>query len=773
MAVVEEQIPLRLVGKRFRRADSPERLTGQVKYTGDLVLPGLLYGRLVRSPHASARIVSVDKAAALATAGVVAVLVAEDLPVPNLRAAVENRSIPMAYERTMYVGQPVAIVLADSEAAAEDGAEQVQVEYDPIKGAVEMIAAMRQDAPVVRVRAKANDEELAMHGAAAGGKGAEQPQAPNVASSQRFERGDVEQGFREADVIVEREFRTPWVHQSYMEPHVCAATVDALGSVVVYACTQAMFRTRDTVAAVLGKAPGQIRVYAMPVGGGFGGKFGLIEPLVAACAVAVGRPVRLAFTRVEDFGSANPAPLSVFRVKAAATRDGTFTALKGEVMFDAGAKPGAPAAHAALCLGVFYRWQHLDIHASEVLTNKTPTGAYRAPGLPQAMFAAESVVDDLAHALGMDPMEVRKKNAVRGGDIRPDGTPWPPIGLTECLERAEPIYRAEIAACGPNEGVGLALGGWFGGLEPASALCRLESDGTLKIAIGSVDLSGTHNGLQIIAAETFGMDSLDQVRISTADTDAAPYSGATGGSKTIYTMGPAVAKAAQEARDRVLNIAAAELEAAVGDLELIHGEVRVKGVPGKVKTLREIYRLSASFGAKHEPVLGKGESAVTQRSPGTGVHVARVRVDPETGRVEPLRYVVIQDVGRAINPATVEEQIHGGGAQGVGWAMYEEIVHDESGAPITASFMDYTVAKARQMPELEAILVEVPSAVGPFGAKPVGEPPVIPGGAVIANAVFAACGARVTDLPLTPERVRRAMDLNLNGTSSKNGYSRV
>jgi CO/xanthine dehydrogenase Mo-binding subunit len=758
--VVQEQIPLRLVGKRFRRADSPERLTGQVRYTGDLVLPGLLYGRLVRSPYASARIISIDKSAAEAMPGVVAVLRAEDLPVVNLREAVENRSIMMAFERATYVGQPVAVVLAESEAAAEDGAEGVTVEYEPLSPAVDMLHAMQADSPVVRMRASNNNEELAMHGAAGGGSEKESPQAANVASHQRYSRGDVEQAFREADVIVEREYRTPWVHQSYMEPQVCAATVDALGNVVVYACTQAMFRTRDTVATVLGKPTSQVRVHAMPVGGGFGGKFGLIEPLVAACAVAVGRPVRLAFTRVEDFSAACPAPSSIFRVKAAARKDGTFTALKAEVIFDAGARPGAPAAHAALCLGVFYRWENLDIDATEVVTHKTPTGAYRAPGLPQAMFAGESIVDELIGRLGLDQIEVRKKNAARGGDIRPDGTPWPPIGLAECLERAEPIYRAEVAAAGPNEGVGVALGGWFGGTEPASALCRLESDGTLKVSIGSVDLTGTNNGLQIIAAEAFGMDTIGAVRVSTVDTESAPYSGATGGSKTIYTMGPAVLKAAQEARERVLKIAAAELEASVDDLELVHGEVRVKGVPGKVRTLRDIYKLSASFGAKHEPVLGKGESAITQRSPGTGVHIARVRVDPETGRVEPLRYVVIQDVGRAINPATVEEQIHGGGAQGVGWAVYEEIVHDESGTPMTASFMDYTVAKARQTPELEAVLVEVPSTIGPFGAKPVGEPPVIPGGAVIANAVYAATGARVTDLPLTPERVQKAMQMD-------------
>jgi CO/xanthine dehydrogenase Mo-binding subunit len=760
---VEEQTPLRLVGKRLRRADSPERLTGQVRYTGDLVLPGLLHGRLVRSPYASARIVSFDKSAAMATPGVVAVLTAQDLPVHDIRGAVEARSIVMAFERAMYVGQPVAVVLAESEAAAEDGAERVEVEYEPLAPTIDPLEAMRPDSPVVRTSLTDDEQELGEHGAAAGGSEQEKPQAPNVASHQRYHRGDADKALAEADVVVEREYRTPWVHQGYMEPQVCAATVDALGNVVVYACTQAMFRTRDTVAAVLGKSPSQVRVYAMPVGGAFGGKFGLIEPLVAACAVASGRPVLLSYTRVEDFGASNPAPSSIFRVKAGARKDGTFTVLKGEVIFDAGAKAGAPAGHAALCLGVFYRWQNLDIDATEVVTHKTPTGAYRAPGLPQAMFAGESLVSELIDKLGLDQIEVRKKNAARGGDIRPDGTPWPPIGLLQCLERAEPIYRAELAAAGPNEGVGVALGGWFGGVEPSAALCRLESDGTLKVVIGAVDLTGTNNGLQIIAAEAFGFDSADQVRVTTADTDAAPYSGATGGSKTIYTMGPSVLKAALEARERAFKIAAAELEASVGDLEMVNGEVRVKGVPGKVKTLREIYRLSASFGAKYEPVTGKGESAITERSPGTGVHVARVRVDPDTGRVEPLRYVVVQDVGRAINPATVEEQLHGGGAQGVGWAIYEEIVHDESGTPITSSFMDYTVPKARQMPELEAVLVEVPSSIGPYGAKPVGEPPVIPGGAVIANAVAAATGARVTELPLTPERVRNAMTQQPDG----------
>src|SRR5918911_4872043 len=344
---VQQQTALRVVGKRLKRADSPERLTGQVRYTGDLVLPGLLHGRLVRSPYAAARIVSIDKSQAEATPGVVAVLTAEDLPVNDIRGAVESRTIVMAFERTTYVGQPVAVVLAESEAAAEDGAQGVEVEYEPTPPAIDPLEALRPDAPVVRLNTNGSEEELGMHGAAAGGSESEALQAPNVASHQRYHRGDAEKALSEADVVVEREFRTPWVHQSYMEPQVCAATVDALGNVVVYACTQAMFRTRDTVAAVLGKSPSQVRVYAMPVGGAFGGKFGLIEPLVAACAVATGRAVRLSYTRVDEFGASNPAPSSLIRVTAGARKDGTFTALKGDVYFDAGAKPGAPAGHAA------------------------------------------------------------------------------------------------------------------------------------------------------------------------------------------------------------------------------------------------------------------------------------------------------------------------------------------------------------------------------------------------------------------------------------------
>jgi CO/xanthine dehydrogenase Mo-binding subunit len=751
----------RFIGQRVKRPDAPERLTGRTRFTNDLLLPGALHARFVRSPYAAARIKAIDTNRAKAMPGVVAVLTARDLPIPDLQAAVEGRHLMLALDHVMHVGQPVVAVLAESEAIAEDGVEAVQVDYEPTAAVVDPLAAMKPDAPVVRQRKEQDDAELSMHGADSSGTAAlDSDKAPNVSSRTKFERGDVDTGLAEADVVVEREFRTSWVHQSYIEPQSCSASVDPLGNLTVYASTQALFHTRTEVARLLGFPDHRVKVEAMPVGGGFGGKFGLVESTVAALAVASGRPVRLAYTRMDEFVAADPAPQSVLRVTIGAKQDGTLSTLKAALIFDAGANPGAPVGIAAILMGSTYRWQHVRLEGTEVLTHKAGTGAYRAPGAPQAAFALESVVDEMARQLGMDPFELRKKNAAREGDLRVDGQPWPRIGLVECLERAEPIYRAERAAADREhgEGVGVALGGWPGGIEPAAAACRLNSDGTLQVSLGSVDLTGTNTGFAMIAAEAFGLDDLSKVRVTTVDTDAAPYAGASGGSKITYSVGPAVEKAAADARNQVLRIASSELEASVEDLEIVGGQVQVRGVPGKSKSLAEIYRLSGSFAAKYEPVYGRGQAAVTDRAPGMAVHIVRVAVDRDTGHVQPLRYVAVQDVGRAINPATVEGQMLGGAVQGVGWGLFERMAFDDQGTPITASLMDYVIPKASQSPSLEAVIVEVPSKSGPFGAKGVGEPPVIPGAAAVANAVRDASGARVTELPVTPERVLQALN---------------
>jgi CO/xanthine dehydrogenase Mo-binding subunit len=758
MTTTLDRTRFRFVGRRTRRADAPERLTGQIRFTNDLVLPGALYCRFVRSPHAVARIVSVEASEARALPGVVAVLTARDLPVPDIAAAVENRSILLALDRVLHAGQPVAAVLGETEAAAEDGAAAVQVDYEPLEAVVDLAAAQQAEAPLVREQREANPEELAMHGAAPQGtQSDDEPRAPNVASRIRFERGDVEQGLAQSDVVVEHEFRTSWVHQGYMEPQSCTAVLDALGNVTVYASTQALFHTRSEVARTLGLADHQVTINAMPVGGGFGGKFGFLEPTVAALAKAVQRPVRLVYNRMEELTAADPAPESRIRLRLGARRDGTLLALRGDFTFDAGSKAGAPVGISALMAGSLYRFENLLIEGTEVLTHKAGTGAYRAPGAPQGAFALESAMDELSRALGMDPLELRLKNAARQGDVRADGSPWPRIGLLECLEAARDVYRAERQAAGPGEGVGIAAGGWPGATESASAVCRLNADGSLQVALGAVDLTGTNTTFAIIAAEAFGLDDPSQVRVTTVNSDSAPYAGGSGGSKVTYTIGPAVLRSAEDARNQVLHIAASELEASVDDLELVNGRVQVRGVPGKTISLADIFSVSASFGARHAPVLGRGQTVVTDFSPGMAVHIARVRVDPDTGRVQPVRFVSIQDVGRAINPATVESQMHGGAVQAVGWGLYERMLWDEQGTPLTASLMDYAIPKASQSPGLDTRLVEVPSEFGPFGAKGVGEPPVIPGAAALANAVRDACGARVTELPLTAERVMLAM----------------
>ena len=751
------QTPLRHVGRPQRRQDAPERLTGRTRFANDLAPAGALHARFVRSPYASARIVSIDSSAATQVPGVVAVLTARDLPLVNAEASAESREIILAHSRVTYVGHPVVAVVAETEAAAQDGVDAVTVEYESLPAVIDPVEAVTSEVSVAKELPGPDAAELAMHGAATSSVATDDSQVgPNVASRTHFERGDVVAGFSEADVVVEREYRTSWLHQAYMEPQSCTAAVDPLGNLTVYASTQALFHTRGMVCRALGLSDHQVTVQAMPVGGGFGGKFGFLEPTVAALAMAIGRPVRVVFNRQEEFSTGDPAPESRIRVKIGARRDGTFTTLESELLFDAGARPGAPVGIAAILLGSMYRFDHVRMNGTEVLTHKSGTGAYRAPGATQAMFALESTVDDLAGELHVDPFELRVKNAAKEGDVRADGVIWTRIGLQECLERAQPFYERERAARGPNEGVGVAVGGWPGATDAASAVCRLNSDGTLQVTTGTVDLSGTNTSFAIIAAEVFGMSDTSKVRVNTADTDSAPYVGGTGGSKVVYTIGPAVLRAAEDARDQVLRIGAAELETAVEDLELVDGEVRVRGVPGKSISLSNVFTLATSS-QRFVPILGRGQTLVAKQSPGFAVHVARVHVDPDNGRAQPVSYVAVQDVGKAINPAAVESQMIGGAVQGVGWGLFEQLVFDEQGTPITGSFMDYTVPKASQSPTVDAQMVEIPSELGPFGAKGVGEPPVIPCAGAWANAIHDATGARVTQLPMTPERIWRAM----------------
>jgi CO/xanthine dehydrogenase Mo-binding subunit len=746
-----------IIGTAQKRIEGDQKVTGQTRYVADLSMPGMLHGRLVGSLYAHAEIVAIDTAAARGMPGVVAVYTGRDLHPDGAEPADRNHHM-LARDKAIYYGQPVAVVVATSEEAAAEAAATVEVEYKELGAVVDPLAGMKADAPVIRKKNAAADwADGQMHATVSGGDELDISRLPdNITNAASFTRGDVATGFAAADAVVERTYNTNWVHQSYIEPHGSVAVPDMLGNLTVYTSTQGQFYTRNATAEVLGLEQNQVKLIGMEVGGGFGGKAVMLEPLAGWIALKHRAPVKIVMTRSEEFAMGNPAPGSVIEIKIGAKNDGTITAIQARVIFDSGCYPGTPVTIAALMMGGYYKTEHLNIVGYEVLTNKPGNGAYRAPGAPQATFAIEQAVDELAVKLGKDPLEFRLQNASAEGDPMPNGVPWPRIGLIEILEtmRDHPVWQNRHAA--PNKGVGVAIGGWPGGVEPCAANIRVNTDGSMLVTLGSTDITGTNTTMAMLAAETFGMP-LAKVKIQSADTDSAPYAGMSGGSKVTYTVGPAVIRAAQAAKDQVLAIAASELEAAPDDLELIDGKVRVKGAPDRSLDVAKIAQMSMSFGGKYEPVYGIGKSAMTDRAPGFAGQLAEITVDPETGQITIDKYITVQDVGRSLNPAMVTGQMLGGTAQALGWAMYEGMAYGEDGQLVSSTLMDYTVPKSVHIPDMEVIVLEIPARSGPFGAKGIGEPPIIPGAATIANAVADATGKRVLAMPLTAERVSKAM----------------
>jgi len=724
---------------------------GRATYTPDIRLPGMLYARFVLSPYAHAHLLGIDSSEALATPGVVAVVTAADLP--DIPPTSRHRLL-LARDRVIFVGQPVAVVVAESAEAAADGVEQVRVDYDPLPAAVTPEEALRPNAPLVWPQGLPGaSEEAAAHGADV--EGEQEPRHGNVAQTLHFQRGDVARGFADADEIVEGTFRTPRVHQNFLEPHATVVVPDPIsGGAQVWSSTQAPYYVRSEVASALGVPMSDVVVEPVTVGGGFGGKFLLYEPLVALVARHVGRPVSLVLTRMEELLAGNPAPSARFQVRLGAKRDGTLTALQAEITFDGGCYPSSPLGIAALLLGSYYRFPHLDIRGQEVLTFKPSTGAYRAPGAPQATFVIESLMDEMARRLGKDPIELRLQNASQAGDPMANGKPWQPMGLKEVLEtlREHPAWQERERARQSGRGVGIAVGGWLGGIEPSAAECTLHPDGTLHVHVTAVDLTGTHTGFATLAAEAFGTDP-ENVRVVQANTATGPYAGSAGGSKITYTVGPSVIEAAKRAREQTLAIAARILGVEPDDVDIRGREVIVRSAPEKRISLRFLAAQTMRFGGEYPPVLGYGRHANTIQSPGFCAQLAEVSVNEETGQVRVHRVVVVQDVGRAINPLLIRGQMMGAVAQGLGWALYEEMVYDQAGQLLTATWSDYVLPGAAEVPPIETVIVEVPTEQGPYGARGVGEPPVIPTAAAIANALADATGVRLTHLPMTPERV--------------------
>src|SRR5437764_1246822 len=697
-SVMKTTRDVRGVGLSIPRPDGPEKVTGKVQYVADIQPRGLLHAKLRRSPHAHARITRIDTSRAKALAGVRAVLTAADMPYLKKKAPTRAHAV-LAMDRVVFAGQPVAAVAADEPAIAEEALDLIDVEYEVLPAAVDPLESMKPGAPAVaEAGTEADTSEAQAHGSVAGVKSEAKPaKAVNISQQARLQRGDVAKGLAESDVVIEKTYRIPMVHQGYLEPHAVLAQWDTTGQLTLWASTQGSFNTRSEVADVLHIEENRIKVIPVECGGGFGGKIrALCEPITAVLARVTGRPVRYVMTRREELEAGMPAPQVIIRLKTGVKRDGTLMALEAENVLESGAYSGTVLAVAAVFLGSLYKWPAFDIKGTEVLTHKPSVAAYRAPVAPHTIFAIDSHMEQLARALDLDSAEFRARHLSRPGDPMVNNQPWASMGAHEVLARAveHPFWKERAAGKASSgnghgrRGTGLSRGGWLGGLQPTSATVRLNPDGTLAVLTGQVDIAGTNIALAQIAASAYGVD-IEKVKITTGDTDVAPLTGLSAGSKTIYTVGVAVMQAAQNARKQTLEIAAKEMEASLEDLEIVDGKVIVRGVPDKGVTLASIGKKGNLYMSKVEPVLGAAHPAFSQQAPAFAAQLARIEVDPDTGQTTLHDFVVVQDAGHAINPLGVEGQMQGGAVQSLGIALTEALMYDDSGRLMNPSLLDY------------------------------------------------------------------------------------
>jgi CO/xanthine dehydrogenase Mo-binding subunit len=749
------------IGVSTPRRDSEPKVRGATKYAADLSVSGLLHARLLLSHDAHALISSIDTTAARSAPGVAAVLTADDLPI--VATGPQRSREPLAREEIVYAGQPIAIVVAETEAQATDALELIEVELEHLEPVMDLEAAARPGAPLARVRVadsegEGSDVADAHASVSAGDSGPDEELSDNVLGTIRVANGDVAAELAGSHVVVHGRFQTPWAYQGYLEPQTATAWFDPEDNLIISTSTQGAFNTRDEIIELFGLPADKVRVRAAPLGGGFGGKLLIPDPLAAAAALKLHRPVRLAMTRSEDFAASNPAGGELLDVELGADRDGRLTAIRARVLADRGSNRefGVESIAALLTAGP-YRWRAHELVGYGVVTNRVTFGAYRAPAAPQAAFAVESLIDELAERLQADPLELRLRNVLTAGDRTVAGQEVTVFGAQQCLERVRehPLWarRAQLPA---GEGIGVSVGWWPGGYEPAAATCRMDKDGRLTVVTGAADMTGVETTFAAIAADAFGVSS-DRVRVVYADTASAPYVGMSGGSKITYTVGRAVETAAREAREQLLDVAAEELEIAPEDLEIVDGAVQPVGVPAKAMTLEELAGKILTFGSPYAPVEGLGRVSLSA-APQCAAHLSHVRVDADTGAVTVLAHVIAQDVGRALNPALVTGQMQGGVAQGLGWALLEELAYDEHGQPATGSFVEYAMPTAGGVPAIDTEIVEVPAPEGPYGAKGVGEAPVVGVAGAVANAIAAATGGvRMRRLPMSPERVWQAL----------------
>ncbi len=754
----------KVIGTRPIRHDGEDKVTGRAVYGADVRPADLLYGRMLRSPHAHALIKRIDTSKAMQLDGVRAVATADDLAetvakLSDIGEGVDIRKIAansLASGKVLYKGHAVAAVAAISPSIAEEALELIEVDYELLPPVIDVLLAMKDDAPLL-------DENRTTREL-----GEKTDKKSNIASHNQQDMGDVAAGFTEADEVVEREFRTATIHQGYIEPHNTTVLWKRDGSIAVWVSTQGSFQIRDAVAEVLQVPVSKVKVIPCEIGGGFGGKFPIyMEPAAAVMSHKTGRPVKMLMNRTEVFEGSGPAPGGYIKCKMGVKRDGTITAAQAYLAYEAGAFPGSAVGAGAACIFGPYNIPNVLIDAYDVVVNKPRSSAYRAPGAPNAAHAAESVLDELARSIGMDPLELRRKNSAREGTRRADGTVYKQIGCEQTVDAARNSehYRSTKPA-GQCVGRGVASGFWFNGGGQSSANIHVDTDGTVRLEEGSPDIGGSRASMAMIVAETLGLN-IDQVNPAVADTDSIGYHDGTGGSRVTYATGHACHLAAEDTKSKMIARAAQQLEVDESDVEWREGGTFVCRTDASKKlTFAEV---AAQQGSTGGPIEGTGAVNASAAGNAFATHIVDVDVDPETGKVQVLRYTAVQDVGKAIHPSYVEGQIQGGAVQGIGWALTEGYFYREDGAMANPTFLDYRMPTALDLPMVETILVEVPNPGSPHGIRGVGEVPIVPPMAAVANAIFDAIGERLYELPMSPDKVMAAILRKGDGYSEAAG----
>ncbi len=756
-----------VVGTRPIRHDGLDKVTGRAQYGADINLPGLLYGKILRSPHAHARIKSIDTSKAEALPGIKAVVTHKDFVQISARAADvaegEIRNIGfmsrncMAHEKALYKGHAIAAVAATSQHVAEEALALINVEYEVLTPVLRAKDAMKDDAPLLHDGLVTVAEAMGAGGTSDDGTG-----GSNVCKHFEHRLGDIEKGFQEADVIVEREFSTEAVHQGYIEPHTATALWGDEGNITVWSSSQGQFAMREQTAKLLGVSVSRVKCIPMEIGGGFGGKtITYVEPVAAALSRKSRQPVKVTMNRIEVFEGTGPTSGTNIWVKMGATKDGRITAAETKLVYEAGAFPGSPVGGGARCMFAPYDIPNGYIDAVDVVVNKPKVAAYRAPGAPAAAFAVEQVVDDICEQIGMDPLEFRLLNASKEGTRQIVGPVFGTIGNVETLEatRDHPHYSAPLE--GAYKGRGVASGFWGNGGGPASAIASVNPDGTVSLVEGSPDIGGTRVVVAMQLAEVLGIP-VEDVKPSVGDTDSIGFTSPTGGSSVAYKTGLACYEAAQDIKRQMMQRAATVWETSLDNVEYQDGVLSHRDDPDLRISFKDMAeRLNNNGG----PIVGRATVNDRRNGNAFATHIVDVEVDPETGKVDILRYTAVQDCGKAIHPSYVEGQIQGGAVQGIGWALNEEYFFNENGQMMNSSFLDYRMPTSLDLPMIDTVIVEVPHGGHPFAIRGVAELPLVPPMAAIANAVQDAIGVRMTQLPMSPGRILEALE-EKNGSGS-------